>query len=175
MIVLDQNFVSFIATNFFGFINLVVPSYVDSSNRVSNNIIWGFLTYYVKAGFYHPRYYPIEWENYYLIIIFLIILLLSLISFIVFAYYTYYKKDDNVFNVFFDTYSRFNFIPILCGSFLFLSGIFKENMFRGWGEIKNYQYVSSHLTKYSLDLICSFVGVISSVIIKKTLKLEQPF
>ena len=169
------SWISFIATNFFGFINLVVPSYVDSSNRVSNNIIWGFLTYYVKAGFYHPRYYPIEWENYYLIIIFLIILLLSLISFIVFAYYTYYKKDDNVFNVFFDTYSRFNFIPILCGSFLFLSGIFKENMFRGWGEIKNYQYVSSHLTKYSLDLICSFVGVISSVIIKKTLKLEQPF
>ena len=133
------------------------------------------MTYYVKTDYYYARYYPIEWENYYLLIIFLIILLLSLISFIIFLEKTSFKKDENIFDTLMGTYSRFHFIPLLCGTSLFLSGILKGNIFRGWNSIKPGEYVFGYLSKYSADLILSLLGAISLIIIKKNLKLEQPF
>ena len=76
-VICSISWTSFIVTNALGLITLLVRRYIDSNDKVSNNIIWGFLTYYVKTGYYYARYYPIEWENYYLLIIFLIIILLS--------------------------------------------------------------------------------------------------
>ena len=174
-VICSISWISFIVTNALGLIKLLIRRYIDSGDTVSNNIIWGFLTYYVKTGIYYARYYPIEWENYYLLIIFAIIFLLSLISFIIFLEKTSFKRDENVFDALMGNYSRFHFIPLLCGTLLFLSGIFKGNIFRGWNDIKPAEYVFSYITKYSVDLILSLLGVISLTIIKKNLKLEQPF
>jgi len=101
--------------------------------------------------------------------------LLSLISFIIFHEKTSFKRDENIFDALMGTYSRFDFIPLLCRTSLFLSGIFKGNIFRGLNTIKPGEYVFGYLTKYSADLILSLLGAISLTILKKNLKLEQPF
>jgi len=169
------SWISFIATNVLGIIKLEIRRYTDNFNLISNNIIWGFLAQFNKEGVILDRYYPIKWDNYYLLIIFSIILFLSLVSFILFLIKTSIKRDDNIFNAFMDTFPRFHFIPLFCGSFLFLSGIFKDNLYRGWNDIKPLEYVEGHLAKYSIDLFFSFLGVLSLAIIKKTMNLEKPF
>ena len=176
-VICSISWISFTVTNAIGLITLEIRNYKDSDNKISNNIIWGFLTYYIKEHYYSDRYYPIEWENYYLSVIFLIIFFLSIISFSLFVLKTSFKRDENVFDSFIGAYSRFHFIPLLCGTCLFLSGFFKDNIFRGWnkGVIKNLDYIDGHLTKYVADLILSFLGVITLAFIKKIMKLDQPF
>jgi len=169
------SWISFIATNTLGIIKLEIRKYTDNFNLISNNIIWGFLALFTKEGVIFDRYYPIKWDNYYLLIIFSIILFLSLVSFILFLIKTSLKRDDNIFNAFMDTFPRFHFIPLFCGSFLFLSGIYKDNLYRGWNDTKSLEYVEGHLAKYCIDLFFSFLGVLSLAIIKKTMKLKQPF
>ena len=167
------SWISFIATNIIGLIKLEVRSYTDPLEITSYNTIWGFLTYYIKNNYYESRYYPISLVNYFLLIIFLIILVLSLISFILFALKTSFQRDESVFDGFMGTYSKFHFIPLLCGTCLFLSGIIKDNVFKGWANIKYIKYIEGYLAKYVADLIFSFFGVISLALIKKTLKLDQ--
>lgn len=171
------SWLSFILTNAIALLKLVIRNYEDEDKRVSYNIIWGFLTYYIKKNFYLFKYFPIEWENYYLSTIFLIIFFLSIIAFGFFLYKTYFQREDYVFNGLFGTYSRYHFIPLICGTCLFLSGIIKNSFFRGFGEgdIKPKEYFDAHLSKYVSDLIFSFIGVVSLTFIKKTIKLEQPF
>ncbi len=161
--------------NAIGLLKLVIRNYKDDLNNVSNNIIWGFLTTYTKKNIYIFRYFPNEWENYYLSTIFLIIFCLSIIAFIFFLLKTNFKRDDYVFEGLFGTFSRYHFIPILCGTCLFLSGIFKDSIFRGWNGLKSKGYIDAHLGKYIADLIFSCLVVASLTLIKYTIKLEKPF
>ena len=93
----------------------------------------------------------------------------------IFLLKTNFKRDDYVFEGLFGTFSRYHFIPILCGTCLFLSGIFKDSIFRGWNGLKSKGYIDAHLGKYIADLIFSCLGVASLTLIKYTIKLEKPF
>lgn len=178
-IICSISWISFIVTNLIGLIKLVIASYTDADKKLSLNIIWGFLTYYIKTEknikYYYARYFPIEWDNYYYSTIFLIIFLLALVSFALFILKTTFQRDELVFNGLIGTYSKFHFIPLICGTCLFLSGIFKNNIFKGWNDLKNKDYIDGHLAKYVSDLIFSFLGAASLTFIKKTIKLDQPF
>lgn len=78
-IICSLSWLAFIIMNAIGLIKLIIRSYSDSDNKISNNIIWGFLTYYIKEHYYYDKYFPIVWKNYYFAIIFLIIFLVAIL------------------------------------------------------------------------------------------------
>lgn len=92
------------------------------------------------------------------------------IAFGLFSLKTNFQRDEYIFNGLIGTFSRYHFVPLICGTCLFLSGIFKNSVYKGWNYIKPKEYIDEHLTKYVCDLIFSLIGVISLTIIKKTIK-----
>lgn len=80
--------------------------------------IFGFAPY--KTTDNSMGHYPIQMQEYFIYVVFAILLLFFIGSFIAYMYKSICNKDSAFFNEMFNTFSRFHFIPILCGCALFL-------------------------------------------------------
>lgn len=168
------SWVSFLVTGFIGFLKLIIKSYDDSG--ISYNNIWSFMTVYDKYGHYGEKtiYLPVEARNYYYSLLFIIILLSGLVAFLLFLLKTLCQKDQQVFDGMMGTFTRFHFIPLICGTCLFLSGIFRNSFVKNFSDYSP-SLINGQYSKYLCDLIFSFLGLLSLVFIKFMTKIDQPF
>lgn len=64
--------------------------------------------------------YPIQMQETFIYIVFTILLIFIIVAFIIFMLKSTCKKDISFFDEMFNQYSKFHFIPLLCGTALFL-------------------------------------------------------
>ena len=168
------SWISFLVTGFIGFLKLIIKHYDDSG--ISYNNIWSFMTVYDKYAKYYEKtlYLPIEAKNYYYSIIFLIILISGLVAFLLFLIKTFFQRDQQIYDEMMGTFTRFHFIPLICGTCLFLSGIFRNSFIKNFDDYSKGS-INGQLAKFVSDLIFSIFGLFSLVFIKFQIKTEQPF
>ena len=65
-------------------------------------------------------HYPIQMEKIFIFVVFSLLLLIFIISFCIYMYKSICNKDIPFFDEMFKQYTKFHFIPILCGAALFL-------------------------------------------------------
>lgn len=99
-------------------------------------------------------HYPIQMQKYFIYIVFTILLLFFISSFCIYMYKSICNKDTSFFDEMFNNYTRFHFIPILCGAGLFLVA---ETLDNNWNRRDRERNI--------IGLILDIIGLISMILI----------
>lgn len=96
--------------------------------------------------------FPVENMNYFLYILFSILLLLEIISLVMLIKF---RNEESIEEGMFDKYSRFHFIPLLCGASLYIIG----ESFSSEGLVKDPN------SPFVFSIIISVIGLASLIFI----------
>ena len=179
------SWVMFIITGWIGFFFLAIKSY---HKDISYNNIWSFLSFYKKGNeIVHGLYSPIQADISLYIIFFFILLGLGTAGFIAYLIKSTFKKEEQVFEGMMGKFARYHFIPLLCGSAMFIVGmsqkLFLMDLSYDFEYYENNKEVSidddrerinKFLSCFAINLAFSIIGLASLVFIKMKTELEKP-
>lgn len=161
----------FLVTGWIGYFYLVIKDYDESG--VSYNVVWSFVNYNYKYGDDDDTsYLPIQEKYWMYIVLFTILMLLGTIAFVLYLFKTTCQRDEQVFEGMTGAVSRYNFIPFICASCLFIVGYTLDSEFDLDEDSEN--TIDKFLAKYASNLTFSILGLLSMTFIKFQTKIEQP-
>ena len=169
------SWLSFVVIGWIGYFGLIIKDYDDDG--ISYNTIWSFVNVNYKYNDPDTEYMPIQEKYWMYIVLFTILMILGTIAFALYLFKSTCQKDEQVFEGMMGTASRYNFIPFICASCLFIIGLTLDVggfVLEGdsISEIKN--QINKYLTKFAFNLTFSILGLLTLVFIKFQTKIEQP-
>ena len=165
----------FVITGWIGYFGLIIKDYDEE--HISYNTIWSFINVNYKDYEPDTDYVPIQEKYGMYIFLFTILMILGTIAFALYLFKTTCQKDEQVFEGMMGTVSRYNFIPFICASCLFIIGLTID--IGGFGvEVDSFsemkKQINKYLTKFAFNLTFSILGLLTLVFIKFQTKIEQP-
>lgn len=180
----------FVITGWIGYFSLVIKDY--NKNGISYDTVWSFVnTNYKYGDDDDTSYLPIQEKYGMYIFLFTILMILGTIAFALYLFKSTCQKDEQVFEGMMGTVSRYNFIPFICASCLFIIGLTIDNgiydLYEGddedeyededdfmfdFNKIK--KTINKNLTKFAFNLTFSILGLLTLVFIKFQTKIERP-
>ena len=182
----------FVITGWIGYFSLVIKDY--DKNGISYDSVWSFININFKSGDDDDddtSYLPIQEKYGMYIFLFTILMILGTIAFGLYLFKSTCQKDEQVFEGMMGTVSRYNFIPFICASCLFIIGLTIDNwvydfyggddedeyddeddFMPGFNKIK--KTINKYLTKFAFNLIFSILGLLTLAFIKFQTKIERP-
>lgn len=154
----------FLVTGWVGFFKFAIKKDYEDYAKV----IWSFLSTPYK---YLKSCSPLSMDYTTLIIIFAILMSFGTIGLFAYIFKTIIRKEEHIFNGMVGTFTRYNFIPLICASCIFIIGITLQSDFN---SVTNVGY-SKLVLKYSFNLAFSLLGLFSLVFVKMKTKIEHPF
>ena len=170
----------FILTGWIGFFKLAIKNYSDT---VSYNNIWCFINIYYESIDIGDRYAPIQLNIFFYILIFAFLLIAGTIGFVLFMFKSTCQKEENVFEGMMGPITRFHFIPLICGTALFIQGITQKSYFANeLLELNYFSHLNEMLDKaeenykgFLITLIFSILGFFSIIVIQIKTEIKQLF
>ena len=169
----------FLIVGWIGYFQLVIKDY--NEDGVSYNTVWSFVNVNYKYGDDDSTsYMPIQEKYAMYIVLFTILMILGTIACALYLFKSTCQKDEQVFEGMMGTVSRYNFIPFICASCLFIIGLTIDISDFGL-EIETYSdidklksKINKFLAKFALNLTFSILGLLTLAFIKFQTKIEQP-
>ena len=173
----------FIITGWISFCFLAIKKY---HKDISYNNIWSFLSFYKKGNdIVHGLYSPIQADILSYILFFTILLGFGTVVFIFYLLKSLLRKEEQVFIAMMGKFTRYHFIPLLCGSAMFIVGMSQKLFLMDLSyDFEDYDFNSLNgdrdriikfLSCFAFNLVFSMIGLVSLVFIRMKTELEKPF
>ena len=142
---------------------------IDNGLSDKGTLFW--FTDHINKDFAYSNSFDVYYILFYLIII--LTLILTTAGFSIYIYSIFISKNDNVINGMLGNISKFNFIPLLCISSLFIIG---ESLEKGSPLFGAFTGIHStvQIVHYAFNLIFFIIGLGSLIYICLNTKILEP-